>query len=446
MTAQQTKDRVISKKSHSKAFTEGIEILAEEIELALLWNRPSILLAIHNSKTGRIEAQQSLEQRIVKKGKRVAHINVENANPDVILAMSEALNLPDVVFFVSGIENADQKSGGKVYRAFNIRRELLVEKGIRAVFWLNESEAANLPRFAPDFWSFRHRVVEFSSKHGTKKQTLPVGLFLWEEQLSWMDEDAQKNKLEYYEEFLMRLPKEEGSASAQIEAILKLAHYSWLLNDLKKFSAHLNIGFDLLKKYPIRPYQAWMLNAEGIGLYEEGNKKNASIKFAQALRHDPDNSAILMNTSIATHGLGKNSEAIQIGKRAVKKDAENLSLWRVLGYLFLSMGKIEDAIEAMTTARDINPRSVESYYSLAVCYFKNEQFDECAKELSKAEKISPPENAIQNIYVDILGRKTDDALALLKRSLEKKLISNHHILRDPNLNFLLNLQEFMVSG
>ena len=444
MTRQQTEDHVIHKKSHSKAFREGLGILTEEIELAVQWNRPSILFAVHNSKTGRIDAQRSLERVIVRKGKRIAHISVENANPDVIRVISEIPNSEDMVFFVSGIKNADQVSDGRVYRALNIRRELLVERGIRVVFWLNESEAADLPRLAPDFWSFRHRVVEFAPKRGTKKQSIPVGLFLWEEQIPWIEEDAQQNKLAYYEEFLTRLPKEDGSASVHIETLLKLVHYSWLLNDLKKFSRYLKNGDDLLEKYPIPQYQAWMLNAKGIRLYEEGNKKDASIKFTQALRHDPDNTAIMMNVSITAHGLGKNVDAIRTGKRVIKKDPGNFHLWRVLGYLFLSMGKIEDAIEAMTKAQGINPRNVDAHYSLAVCYYKNKQTAECAKELSKAEKISPLQNSIQHACVDILNGKTDEALAQLKYSIEKEEIGKHLIRRDPDLHFLLNSSEFLA--
>jgi hypothetical protein len=130
MIKQQTEDHVIHKRSHSKAFKEGIGILADEIELALQWNRPSILLAVHNSKTGRIDAQRSLEREIIKRDKQVAYVNIESTKPDVIRTMSETPNSMDMVFFVSGIEKADQESDGKVYRALNIRRELLVEKHI----------------------------------------------------------------------------------------------------------------------------------------------------------------------------------------------------------------------------------------------------------------------------------------------------------------------------
>ena len=209
MIKQQTEDHAIQKRSHSKAFKEGIGILAEEIELALKWNRPSILLAVHNSKTGRIDAQRSLEREIIKREKQVARINIESAKPDVIRTMSETPDSMDIVFFVSGIENANRESDGKVYRALNIRRDLLVEKHICVVFWLSESEAADLPRLAPDFWAFRHRAVEFAPKRGSKNQFIPVGLFLWEERSTWMEKDALKNKIAYYEENLLQLPKEE---------------------------------------------------------------------------------------------------------------------------------------------------------------------------------------------------------------------------------------------
>jgi len=443
MTRQKTKEPVIH---HSKAFMEGLGILSEEIELALQWNRPSILLAIHNSKTGRDEAQQSLEKEIAKSGKQVAHIHAESATPDLILSMSQTSGFKDMVFFVSGIENADRVSEGKVYRALNIRRELLIEKCIRVVFWLNESEAANLPRLAPDFWAFRHRAVEFAPKRSTRDQSIPMGLFLWEEDFPWMEADAQKDKLAYYEDLLARLPVEENSISSRIETLLRLVHHGWLLHDLKKFSEYSNSGFDLLKKYPISQYQASLLNARGIATYEEGNKQEAGAHFAQALSHDPDNSAIKMNTGITLHGLGKNKEAIQVGKQAINQDPANPHLWKILGYLFLSMGKLEDAINSMTKAQELSPYNVECCYALAVCYYKNEQPAECANELSKAEKISPPQNALQHACINVLSGKTDEALTLLKRSLETKTVDKYHILHDPNLHFLLNSQELMVFG
>jgi tetratricopeptide (TPR) repeat protein len=443
MTKFQAEDSINQKTFHSKAAKEGLEILAEEIEFALKWNRPSILLAVHNSQTGRIDTQRSLEQLLIQKGKQVAHISIDSANPDVIRVMSETPNSKNMVFFVSGIENADRASDGRVYRALNIRRELLVEGSICVVFWLNESEAANLSRLAPDFWSFRHRFVEFAPKHGSKKQSLPVGLFLWEEQIPWIAKEVQKNKLAYYEKFLLQIPKEDRAAAARIETILKLAHFSWMMNDSEKFFGNLKNGIDLLKKYPIPQYQAWMLNAEGIELFEEGKKEDAITRFIQAINIDPNNSAIKMNYSIAAFGLGKNREAILSGDSVVKKDPGNFHLWSVLGYLFLSMEKYEDAINIMVKAHDINPNSLDLHYSLATCYFKNEQIAEYTMELSKAAKISPPQNTFQHAYIDILSGKKGKALEQLQYSIQKEEIQKQDVQRDPNLHFLLNPLELI---
>lgn len=439
-------DQIIGKKSYSKSFDEGLAILMEEIEMALQWNRPSILLAVMKSKVRSAEAQQSLARKIINKNKRVSFIEVGSENPDVIKIISESLDTKDVVFFVSGIEKADRESGGKVFRALNIRRELLVERQICVVFWLNEAEASDLTRFAPDFWAFRHRVIEFAPKHGTPKQFVPAGLFLWEKQIPWMDADAITNKITYYDEFLARLPKEDESATSKIETILKLVHYNWLLNDLNKVTLYLKHGFELLGRFPIPQYYAWILNAKGITLYEEGNKKDASLHFASALSHNPNNCMIMMNTSLSAYGLGRNSIASQTGRRSVKKDPASFHLWRVLGYLFLSMGKYKDAITAMISAREINPNDIDIYYSLALCYHKNEQSEECKKELSIAEKFSAPRSAIQDACLNILNHKTDQALEQLQYSIKHGAIGKHHISRDVNLHFLLDVQEYLISN
>ncbi len=438
-------DQIVRKNSHSKAFKEGLQILTDEIGLALQWNRPSILLAIHDSKTGRIDTQQSLERVIAKFNKQVAYITVDAVNPDVIRVMNETPNVADTVFFVSGIEIADQASDGRVYRALNMRRELLVEKSIRVVFWLNETEAANLSRFSPDFWAFRHRVVEFAPKRGSKKNSVPLGLFLWEEQIPWMVGDIQKNKLAYFETLRLRLPREDGAAVAHIETTLKLVHLSWLLNDVNKFARYLNDGFSLMKKYPISQYHAWLLNAKGIGLYEEENKKDAGIHFTQALSHDPDNSVIMMNSGITEYGLGRNREGLLRGLQAIKKDQGNSQLQRTLGYLYLSAEKNEDALKVLRKAQEIDPVSTDIHYLFAIYYYKNDQFADCEKELSMAEKISAPVNAIQLACVDILSGRKEKAIEQLEFSLENGEVSKHQVMRDPNLHFLLNSQDFPVT-
>lgn len=436
-----TENTIAEKGSHSKSSKAGLEILTAELELALKWNRPSILFAVHDSQKGRNEAQQALEKKIIITGAKVERIQVESENPDVIRVMGEMPNVKGIVFYVSGIENADRTSEGKVYRALNIRRELLVEKCICVVFWVNEFEMASLPRFAPDFWSFRHRVVEFAPKRGSKKQIIPAGLFLWEDQTAWMETGVIKDKIAYCKETLSRFPMEVGMASSQIETVLQLVQLNWLLNNLINFSHYLNIGFSLLEKYPMPKYQAWLLNADGIKLFEEGKKTDASTKFTRALSYDTDNSAILMNIGITAHGLGKNGESLHIGDQAIKKDPDNFRLLYSMGYLLLSMSKIGASIKTISKTMEIDPNNKDAHYLLATCYLKSDRTAECKEEISVVEKNFPPQNAVELARIGFLSNKTDETLGQLKHSVERGEISRHHVQRDPILSFFINPKE-----
>jgi phosphoglycerate dehydrogenase-like enzyme len=154
---------------HSKSFKEGVEILADEIKLAFQWQRPSILLAVHNSKPEQIKAQQALEKELIKSNKKVKLIKAAGMTPDVISVMCKTTGHEEIVFFVSGMGNAEGLINSAVSNALNMHRELLVEQRIRVVFWLTKLEASSLPHHAPDFWAFRHRVVEFAGSRGPKK-------------------------------------------------------------------------------------------------------------------------------------------------------------------------------------------------------------------------------------------------------------------------------------
>lgn len=150
-----------SRAFHSRSFKEGLDILKDEIQLAFQWRRPSILLAVHNSKPSQIKAQEALELEITKINKLVVRIKADSKSTDLISTMCRTSNNHGIVFFVSELGRAEDVDAQKVFRALNMHRELLVEQQIRVVFWLTKLEAASLPHYAPDFWAFRHRVVEF---------------------------------------------------------------------------------------------------------------------------------------------------------------------------------------------------------------------------------------------------------------------------------------------
>src|ERR1700690_4431301 len=87
-----------------KSFDENIELLFQELELAIKWERPSILLAIHKSKFGQDKAARTLEKKLDKLGQKVINIIVNNDNPDVPHTILATPGRNQTVFFVSNID------------------------------------------------------------------------------------------------------------------------------------------------------------------------------------------------------------------------------------------------------------------------------------------------------------------------------------------------------
>ena len=141
---------------------DRIDILFHELELATKWQRPSVLLAIYSSDYVRMDADIALENRLHNLGQTTYHIKVNNqVDADVSGLISELTNINNVVFFVEGLRWGAGPDDACAYRNLNKSREFFVENQVRVVFWLTENEAIDLAHFAPDYWSFRHRVIEF---------------------------------------------------------------------------------------------------------------------------------------------------------------------------------------------------------------------------------------------------------------------------------------------
>ena len=61
MTAPQ-----VVRQSLGETFDERVEILAKELELAIQWNRPSILLVVYNSEYVRTDVESAIENFLIE--------------------------------------------------------------------------------------------------------------------------------------------------------------------------------------------------------------------------------------------------------------------------------------------------------------------------------------------------------------------------------------------
>lgn len=140
---------------------DRVNIVLDELSLGIKWERPSLILLIYRSEHIKNKVQTLLAKSLGESGQAIFYYIVDKFHYDIPLELLDHPKHKRAVFFVSGLRWGGGRGYSNAYRALNMHREYLVEGNIKALFWLTKKEGKQLARFSPDFWAFRHKVVEF---------------------------------------------------------------------------------------------------------------------------------------------------------------------------------------------------------------------------------------------------------------------------------------------
>ena len=362
---------------------DRVEILFRELELAIKWERPSVLFAIYRTGDDYQEASEALESRLVELGQLVPHIQIEDQETSPWKSASG--DLEKTVFFVDGISNHEGKGNVNTYAALNVLQDFFVENQIRIVFWLTEDEAIDLAHYAPDFWAFRHRVIEFatSPKLGTITQDTKAKGNLDEvgnsEELEKIDA-----KINFRESLLNDWPEGDDSTLVYANLLQTLGILHWRKTNFEKAEKFLNTASDLGSKMGDKRFEAECLNALGLVHASWGNFEKAIDNYQQANSLAPE--LITPWTSIGHLYLKLNqlNESKKAFLKALEKDPKDSGSWKGLGVVNLKMGLTGEAIPAFQKTIEISPSDEEAWNGLAEAYVNLGKTDDAVAIFQKA--------------------------------------------------------------
>lgn len=415
----------------SKSFDENIRTLFSEIELAIQWKRPSILLAICKSKLSQNKAENALERSVQKLGQSIVRVIVNEKHPDAVQAILENRSVDQSIFFVSNLDQGGGDDGKNAYRILNLYREWFIEQGVRCVFWLTLSEASNLPKFAPDFWAFRHRVIEFASPHGSTQKSLPAGALIWHIQDSSDSSQSLRDKIRSREELLSQLPTQAESAVARIEILGALGYLYWMLGENDKAWQSLTTGTLLANTDELSQIKSWLLNGLAILSYEKKEYQQAYQIYTNILKEESKDGFLLMNLAIILNALGKNTEAVTQGRRALRLISTDARLWNTMGHLYIWMGKPDQAVSFFKKAVELESKVSAYHIGLAACYGLLGLSDEAREEIVLARKNSKDQDLYLRICQEAILGNPETAQSLLRSSMMEGRISKFSVQRNP---------------
>jgi len=418
----------------TEPFAERVDRLARELELAIRWDRPSILLAVYRSAYVMRDAAAALAERVRGMGQAVEWVRVTGeADADVPVRLAEHPGRDGTVFFVEGLRWGSPTA----LRALNVRREYFVDQRLRAVFWLTEGEAVAIAREAPDFWVFRHRVVEFVEPPEAGRAATVAREFAWrgfEDRTLRQDTEA---KIALREALLADLPEADETLAARAELQFTLGGLYWAGRQYERAVESFSAALEGAIRTGNERLEVWCYNGLGNVYAGLGRQEEAIAAFQRAIELDPTLAAPRNGLGAVYAGLGRQEEAIAAYRRAIELDPTDAAPHNGLGNVYADQGRQEEALAAFQRAIELDPTYAYPHNGLGNVYRDLGRQEEAIAAYRRAIELDPtdayPHNGLGTVY-RALGRQ-EEAIAAYQRAIEldPTLATPHNNLGDEYL-------------
>ncbi|MDP3186038.1 MAG: tetratricopeptide repeat protein [Anaerolineales bacterium] len=403
-------------------FEDRIDILFRELELATRWQRPSILLAIYSSEYVCTDAKTALKNRLVDMLQFVQHIQVGNdENSDIPLFLSEIADLDKGVFFIEGLRWGGGREGTRAYRALNIGREYFIDQRIRVIFWLTENEANDLARYAPDFWSYRHRVVEFIDPPSSEQISARALESSWQGIGEYADtlEDVDAG-IALREAMLRDLPEGDESTANRANLLFSLGILNWRRGDFEKAAQFIHITLEIAGKIQDKWFEAVCYNAVALVKTALGRMDEAVESLKQASSLAPGQTFHWNNLGNLYCQLDRQEEAMAALEKAIEINPLDAVSWNGLGNVYQKLGRCDNAIAMYQKAIEIAPNCAYPWIGLGDVFASSERIEEAVAAYQKAlginQRIIHPWISLGNIFEK--QRRSQDAIRAYQKAFE----------------------------
>ena len=423
-----------SRPNLAEPFEERIALLFEELELAVQFDRPSILLAVYRSEFVREDAEALLTEQLRGIGQAVVEYRVANEeSADIPLHLVQDYTEEERahnVFFVSGLRHGGGRNEALAYYALNIRREYLVDYRIRAVFWLTEGEAQALPRLAPDFWAFRHRSIDLIDAPAPERIPKQARNLAWRDWKSRTLREDTDTKIQLREDLLAELPEGDSTRAARFDLLYTLGSLCSAKGDHEKAVAAYHQAIDLDPK--LAPPHHGLGNAyRNLKRYDE-----AIAAYQQAIKVDPQYAYAYTSLGNAYRDLKRYDEAIAAYQQAITLDPNHAYRHNMLGLVYRLQARYDDAIEAYRQAIALDPSDGNAYVALASIYRHLGDSKRSAEYAAQAEARIPADDWYNLACLASVRGDTGQALDYLVRAAQSPDFDREWAQNDPDFEWI----------
>ena len=400
---------------------DRIDILFQEIELSVRWERPSIIFAIYKSDAIRDEVNSILQAKLEKIAQKTRFIRTNHIEKfDFLSQISQLPDLPQTVLFIDGFNWECGTEGVRVFKEFNENREYFIDNNIRAIFWLFENEVSNFASNATECWILRHRVVEFVDVPQQAQGSIPSKESLLPSEANAPVEEHSPDSVA---EEILNPQDGEKENSSHANALLSLGMLFWRKGNPQRALKYLQTSAEISKSLTNHSIQAQCQNAIALVQTELGNIDEAIFAYKRALSLSPESEFLWNNLGQLLAKNERNEEAINAFNKALSRSPQDFLSWDGVGHIYNKIGVYQKAISAFERALEIAPYYEFSWAGIGRAYLETGLLEKAKDSLCKAVELNPHLiDAWKNLGKCLAQQKGElDAIAVYQRALEFNL-------------------------
>jgi hypothetical protein len=213
-------------------FEEHLEILGRELEMAIKWQRPCIVLVVCSSVYTREDAQVELENFLIDLHQKTDHIRIKDQDMVNNSHFLKEFSDPEHTIYFAEDLSKEYSKQNNIYKILNSQRDFFAENRIRIVFWLTQNEVTNFVHYAPDFWAQRHCLIELNETTRSEQVLQETIDSVW---LGIGDRaeaiKGSNEKVSLCKSLLNDLPRGSESISTRANWLLNLGLLYWRKDD-----------------------------------------------------------------------------------------------------------------------------------------------------------------------------------------------------------------------
>lgn len=352
--------------THANAFNEQIEIIRENLNLAIRWNRSTVLLVVSNSEYACTDAESALGNSLSEQGQKVVRIQLNALSTTWVTALLEKFQTAKGhVFFLrrSGSENL------RIFTWLGHHKDILVRGRVRLVIWLTTAELVDLAYQAPDLWDFRQHVIELPEMPSQEYALQEAIESAWQEIGEYADPfEGAEEEIRVHESALSNLTEKEEPTSARAKSLLTLGILNWRKGNLEKSIELLEDAIKAAIRTEDNWFEAECFNAIALVKFAQGKSDEAVDAYKQAIKAAPDQIFVWNNLGNLCLKIMRNDEATYAFQKTLQHDPKDPIAWNGLGTVYYRIGYIDDAISAYRQAIENAPLLAQPWSGLGDAY------------------------------------------------------------------------------